>query len=96
MGTTMIERNHRKERVGMVVSDRMNKTRVVKVERRFRHPVYGKEITTSKKYYMHDENNETRSGDMVRIMESRPLSRLKRWRLVEVLEKGKSQAGGRS
>jgi small subunit ribosomal protein S17 len=93
---TMIERNSRKERVGVVVSDAMNKTRVVKVDRRLRHPVYGKEITLSKKYHVHDEKNETKKGDVVRIMETRPMSRLKRWRLIEVLEKGKAKIGGES
>ena len=93
---TMIERNNRKERVGVVVSDAMNKTRVVRVDRRLRHPVYGKEITTSKKYHVHDEKNETKCGDVVRIMETRPISRLKRWRLVEVVEQGKAKIGGES
>ncbi|OGV47105.1 MAG: 30S ribosomal protein S17 [Lentisphaerae bacterium GWF2_57_35] len=93
---TMIERKNRKERVGIVVSDAMNKTRVVKVERRLRHPVYGKEITTSKKYHVHDEKNETKRGDVVRIMETRPISRLKRWRLLEIVAKGKSEIGGAS
>ena len=91
---TMIERNNRKERVGVVVSDAMNKTRVVKVERRLRHPVYGKEITLSKKYHAHDEKNEAHIGDVVRITETRPLSRMKRWRLVEIVGKRKVAGGG--
>jgi small subunit ribosomal protein S17 len=82
-----MERKSRKERVGFVVSDAMSKTRVVKVERRLRHPLYGKEITVAKKFYVHDEKNESRKGDRVIIEETRPLSKLKRWRLVEVVAK---------
>jgi len=80
-------RGFRKERVGKVVSDKMNKTRVVVVERIVKHPLYKKYIKVRKKYYVHDENNESREGDIVRIMETRPLSKLKRWRLVEILRK---------
>lgn len=90
------ERGVRKKRKGMVVSDAMDKTIVVRVERRFRHPVYGKEIRQSGKFYAHDEKNEARKGDVVRIMETRPLSRLKRWRLVEVLKRGKGEIPGSS
>ena len=84
------QRSVRKKREGIVVSDAMDKTIVVSVKRRFRHPTYGKEITRSKKFYTHDEKNEARKGDEVRITETRPLSRLKRWRLVEILKKGKA------
>jgi small subunit ribosomal protein S17 len=81
------QRSVRKEQSGVVISDKMNKTIVVQAERRIRHPQYGKEITLTKKYYAHDEKREAKLGDTVRIMETRPLSRLKRWRLVEVLVK---------
>ena len=81
----------RKNRQGVVVSDAMDKTIVVRVERRVRHAVYGKERTLYKKFYAHDEKNEAREGDVVRIAETRPLSRLKRWRLVDVLKKGKGE-----
>ena len=78
-------RNLRKERMGVVVSDAMNKTVVVQAERRIAHPVYGKILRRSKKYYAHDEQNEARRGDPVLIAETRPLSKLKRWRLVRVV-----------
>jgi len=83
-----ILRAKRKEQVGHVVSDKMDKTIVVVVERRLRHPRYEKVITRSSRFYAHDEKNEAKTGDRVRITETRPLSRLKRWRLVEVLERG--------
>ena len=83
------DRNSRKERQGVVVSAAGDKTCVVKVEDRKRHPLYGKMITRSTKFHAHDENNECGVGDVVRIMETRPLSKLKRWRLVEVVEKAK-------
>ena len=83
------ERRRRKTRVGTVVSDKMNKTVVVAVERRYAHPLYGKQVTRTKKYHAHDENNEYHIGDTVRIMETRPLSKLKRWRVVEVIERAK-------
>lgn len=83
----MTERNSRKTRVGLVVSDKMNKTVVVRVETRVRHPLYGRTIKVSKKFQAHDENNESRMGDKVKIMETRPLSKEKRWRVVEILEK---------
>jgi len=82
-------RNARKTRIGTVVSDKMNKTVVVVVERRYAHPLYGKQVTRTKKYHAHDENNEYRIGDTVRIMETRPLSKLKRWRVVEAIERAK-------
>jgi len=79
----------RKIRVGRVVSDKMNKTIIVKTERTMKHPLYGRVVKTTSKFYAHDEGNEAHSGDLVRIMETRPLSALKRWRLVEVIEKAK-------
>jgi len=81
--------NRRKVRVGVVVSNKMDKTVVVRVTREFRHPVYGKRVKLSKKYMAHDENNQCQVGDVVRIMETRPLSKRKRWRVVEIIEKAK-------
>ncbi|HET9947408.1 MAG TPA: 30S ribosomal protein S17 [Longimicrobiales bacterium] len=81
------ERHRRKVRVGVVVSDRPDKTVVVKVERRLAHPLYGKLVARSKKYHAHDENNEYRVGDTVRIVETRPLSKLKRWRVVGLVDR---------
>ncbi len=83
------ERNSRKERQGIVVSTAGEKTCVVQVQERKRHPLYGKMITRSAKFHAHDENNECGVGDVVRIMETRPTSKLKRWRLVEIVEKAK-------
>ena len=83
------QRNARKTRVGYVTSDKMAKTITVSVERRIQHPLYGKYLKRHKKYTAHDETNECNVGDLVRIMETRPLSKKKRWRLVEVLEKAK-------
>jgi small subunit ribosomal protein S17 len=83
------ERGSRKTRIGTVVSDKMDKTVVVVVERRYAHPLYGKQVTRTKKYHAHDENNDFNVGDTVRIMETRPLSKLKRWRVVEALERAK-------
>jgi small subunit ribosomal protein S17 len=83
------ERGSRKVRVGTVLSDRMNKTVVVGVERRVAHPMYGKRVVRTKKFYAHDEAGEARPGDLVRIVETRPLSKQKRWRVVEVVEKAK-------
>jgi small subunit ribosomal protein S17 len=91
-----IQRAVRKKREGTVISDAMDKTVIVRVERRFRHAEYGKEITRSKKFYVHDEKNEAKVGDVVRIEETRPLSRLKRWRLVEIVKKGRGTVPGRS
>ncbi|MBI5384957.1 MAG: 30S ribosomal protein S17 [Verrucomicrobia bacterium] len=79
-----------KERVGAVLSNKMNKTIVVEVERRFPHPKFKKIVTAYKKFYAHDEKNEAKLGDRVRIVETRPLSKLKRWRLVEVMEKAEA------
>lgn len=83
------ERKIRKTRVGCVVSNKMDKTIVVNVERRFRHPIYKKFIRRHKKYMAHDETNLCKMGDMVKIMETRPMSKHKRWRLVEVVEQAK-------
>jgi len=80
-------RGQRKTRVGSVVSDRMDKTIVVSVERRFAHPLYGKQVKRHKKYYAHDEENQARTGDVVRIVETRPLSLKKRWRLTEIIRR---------
>ncbi len=85
----MEERNLRKTRVGRVVSDKMDKTIVVAVEYRVRHPLYGKIVKRTYKLKAHDENNECGIGDRVRVMETRPISKEKRWRLVEVMEKAK-------
>lgn len=82
-------RGRRKTRVGTVVSDKMQKTVVVAVERRVSHSLYGKQITRTAKYHAHDEENAAREGDVVRIMETRPLSRTKRWRVVEILERAR-------
>jgi small subunit ribosomal protein S17 len=81
----MAERAQRKVREGVVVSAAMNKTIVVRMKRRLPHSVYGKYVTRDSKFYAHDEKNECQVGDTVRIMETRPLSKLKRWRLVEVI-----------
>ncbi|MFD1430652.1 MULTISPECIES: 30S ribosomal protein S17 [Lacticaseibacillus] len=82
-----MERNHRKVYQGLVVSDKMDKTITVEVNTTKTHPVYGKRVKYSKKYYAHDEDNTAKVGDVVRIMETRPLSRNKRFRLLEVVEK---------
>jgi small subunit ribosomal protein S17 len=81
------ERNARKTRIGTVVSDKADKTVTVLIERRFAHPLYGKGVARSKKYHAHDENNEYQVGDKVRIVETRPLSKTKRWRVVELIER---------
>jgi small subunit ribosomal protein S17 len=85
----MLERNLRKTRIGLVVSNKMDKTVTVTVERKVKHPIYGKFVKKTTKFHAHDEKNECTIGDLVRIMETRPLSKTKRWRLVEVLEKAK-------
>ena len=82
-------RNTRKVRQGVVVSAAGDKTIVVQIKERKPHPVYGKMMTSTKKFHAHDENNECRVGDTVSIMETRPLSKMKRWRLVEIIEKAK-------
>ena len=84
---TVQQRSHRKERVGEVISNKMAKTIVVRVERRFPHPRYKKVVTGYSKFYAHDEKGEAKVGDRVRIEETRPLSKLKNWRLVEVVER---------
>ncbi|HMI45548.1 MAG TPA: 30S ribosomal protein S17 [Gemmatimonadaceae bacterium] len=84
-----IERNARKTRIGLVVSDKMAKTVVVSIERRVQHPVYGKMVRRTKKLKAHDEQNEAKTGDTVRIMETRPLSKDKRWRVVEIIERAR-------
>jgi small subunit ribosomal protein S17 len=86
MADTEIKRGRRKERTGVVLSAAMNKTIVVQVERKTRHPLYGKEMRQIEKFYAHDEDNKAKAGDKVLITETRPLSKLKRWRLVKVLE----------
>lgn len=82
-------RNMRKQRVGVVTSNKMDKTIVISVERKIQHPLYGKFIKRHKKFTAHDEQNACNEGDIVRIMETRPLSKNKRWRLVEIVEKAK-------
>ena len=84
-----MERALRKKRIGRVVSDKMEKTIVVAVETKVRHPLYGKTVNRTTKFKAHDENNTAKIGDRVMIMETRPLSKDKRWRLVEVVEKAK-------
>lgn len=84
-----MERGNRKTRIGRVVSDKMDKTIVVAVETKVRHPLYGKTVNRTTKFKAHDENNECKVNDKVLIMETRPLSKDKRWRLVEVVEKAK-------
>ncbi len=85
----MSDRNYRKTRNGIVVSDKADKTIVVNVQRKVVHPKYGKIVRLNKKYKAHDEKNDCREGDTVRIMETRPLSKSKRWRLVEVIDRAK-------
>ncbi|APD07082.1 30S ribosomal protein S17 [Flavobacteriaceae bacterium UJ101] len=84
-----MERNLRKERIGVVTSNKMEKTIVVTETKRMKHPMYGKFVLKSKKYTAHDVDNACNEGDTVRIMETRPLSKNKRWRLVEILERAK-------
>ena len=85
----MESRNLRKTRVGVVSSNKMEKTCTVKIERRLKHPIYGKFVKSTKKFTAHDEKNETNIGDLVKIMETKPLSKNKRWRVVEIIEKAK-------
>ena len=87
--TQAVQRGTRKERVGRVVSDKMQKTVVVAIERRVPHPVYGKMVTRTKKVKAHDEENSAKTGELVRIAETRPLSKDKRWRLVEIVERAR-------
>lgn len=83
------ERNLRKERIGQVLSNKMDKSVTVAVERKVKHPIYGKFVRKTTKFVAHDEKNECGIGDMVKIMETRPLSKHKRWRLVEIIERAK-------
>jgi len=85
----MEDRNLRKTRIGIVSSNKMTKTITVAVERKVKHPIYGKFVKKTTKFHAHDEKNECTVGDVVKIMETRPLSKTKRWRLVEVVEKAK-------
>jgi len=85
----MEKRNLRKERVGIVTSDKMEESIVVASVKRVKHPMYGKFVLKTKKYVAHDENNDCNTGDTVKIMETRPLSKSKRWRLVEIIERAK-------
>jgi small subunit ribosomal protein S17 len=85
----MVDRNLRKVRTGVVTSNKMAKTITVAVERKVKHPIYGKFVKKTTKFHAHDEKDECSIGDLVKIMESRPLSKTKRWRLVEVVEKVK-------
>jgi small subunit ribosomal protein S17 len=84
-----MERNLRKERVGTVTGDKMQKTIIVSTERKVKHPIYGKFVKTTKKFKAHDETNDAKVGDTVKIAETRPLSKTKRWRLVEIIERAK-------
>lgn len=84
-----MERNLRKERIGEVVSNKMQKTITVAVKRKEKHPIYGKFVQKTSKFTAHDETNDSNIGDIVRIMETRPLSKNKRWRLVEIVERAK-------
>lgn len=86
---TTVERNLRKTKLGVVSSNKMDKTIIVTVERKVKHPLYGKFVKKSTRFHAHDEKNECSIGDTVKIMESRPMSKTKRWRLVEVIEKVK-------
>jgi len=85
----MAERNLRKTRIGIVSGNKMNKTITVNVERKVKHPIYGKFVKKTTRFHAHDEKNECGLGDVVRIMETRPLSKTKRWRLIEIVEKAK-------
>jgi small subunit ribosomal protein S17 len=87
--STISDRRSRKTRVGLVVSDKMEKTVVVAIERRFAHPLYGKMVTRTKRLKAHDEDNSAKAGDRVRIMETRPLSKQKRWRVVEIVDRAR-------
>jgi small subunit ribosomal protein S17 len=92
MSETNSARSHRKERLGEVISNKMTKTIIVRVERRFRHPQFKKVVTSYTKFYAHDEKSEAKIGDRVRIEETRPLSKTKCWRLVEVVERNTDAA----
>jgi small subunit ribosomal protein S17 len=85
----MVDRQIRKTKTGIVRSDKMDKTVTVAVERKVKHPIYGKFVKKTTKFHAHDEKNEARPGDVVKIMETRPIRKTKRWRLVEIIEKAK-------
>ena len=85
----MSERNLRKERIGLVTSNKMDKSIVVSIQRRVKHPLYGKFVKMTSKFIAHDKNNDCKEGDKVKIMETRPLSKRKNWRLVEIIERAK-------
>jgi small subunit ribosomal protein S17 len=85
----MVERKLRKTKIGVVRSDKMDKTVTVIVERKVKHPIYGKFVKKTTSFHAHDDKNEAKPGDVVRIMETRPISKTKRWRLVEIVEKAK-------
>ena len=85
----MVERNLRKERIGVVISNKMSKSVVVSEVKRVKHPMYGKFVLKTKKYVVHDEKNESKNGDVVKIMETKPLSKNKCWRLVKIIERAK-------
>ncbi len=87
--SSALNRTERKSRTGVVVSDKMHQTIVVRLDRRLRHPLYGKTINLSSKLYAHDANNDAGIGDFVRVVETRPLSKTKRWRLIEIVTKAK-------
>ena len=87
MSNATDNRGNRKRVIGMVVSDKMEKTRVVQIIEQYKHPLYGKFVKRTTKYHVHDEKNDSKQGDKVRIVETRPLSKTKRWRLLEVLER---------
>jgi small subunit ribosomal protein S17 len=89
MENQTLERNSRKVVVGKVVSNKPDKTIVVLIERRFKHPIYGKTLRKSTRFYAHDEKNDCNMGDIVELMETRPISKLKRWRLVQIVERAK-------
>jgi len=82
-----MDRNRRKTRIGVIVADKADKTVTVQVERRFAHPLYGKQVAKTKKYLAHDEHNEYKVGDTVRMVETRPVSKTKRWRVAELIER---------
>ena len=89
MSNNMADIKFKKQRIGVVASTSMDKSVTVVIERKLRHPIYGKYVKKTKKFMAHDENNDCRVGDTVRITESRPLSKRKRWRLVEIIERAK-------
>lgn len=91
-GNTLKRENFRKEKIGVVMSDKMQKTIVVQIQRKARQPLYGKVVSTANKFKVHDEKNEAKVGDRVRIVETRPLSKDKRWRLVEILGHGRQNS----